>query len=126
MLSPDLLRAVTTDIFFDFLAVRLNPARATGHRFAINWRFTDTGESLALNLENATLTHVMGKQVPSAAAAVSTTRATLDALALKRTTPAEAIQSGAFAVTGDVQVLAALFGMLDDFEMMFDILTPGT
>jgi alkyl sulfatase BDS1-like metallo-beta-lactamase superfamily hydrolase len=125
ILSPDLLRAVTTDIFFDFMAVRLNAARATGHRFTINWQFTDTGESLALNLENATLTHVKGKQAASAAASVTTTRATLDALALRRTTPAEAVQSGAFRVTGDWQVLPKLFGMLDDFEMMFDILTPG-
>jgi alkyl sulfatase BDS1-like metallo-beta-lactamase superfamily hydrolase len=91
----------------------------------INWRFTDTGETLALNLENATLSHVMGKQAPSAAASVTTTRETLDALALKRTTPAEAIQSGTFAVTGDWQVLPQLFAMLDDFEMMFEILTPG-
>ena len=37
----------------------------------------------------------------------------------------EAIQAGAFQVTGDWQVLPKLFGMLDDFEMMFDVLTPG-
>lgn len=126
ILSSDLLRAVTTDIFFDFMAVRLNAARATGHRFAINWRFTDTGETLTLNLENATLTHIMGKHAPSATVSVTTTRTTLDALALKRTTPAEAVQSCTFAVTGDQQVLPALFGMFDDFELMFDILTPGT
>ena len=74
-----------------------------------------TGETLALTLENATLTHVMGKQAPSAAVSVATTRETLDALALKRTTPAQAIQSGAFTVTGDWQILPRLFGMLDDF-----------
>ncbi|MCW5749042.1 MAG: MBL fold metallo-hydrolase [Alphaproteobacteria bacterium] len=125
ILSPDLLRAVTTDIFFNFMAVRLNAARATGHRFTINWRFSDTGETLALNLENATLTHIMGKQAASANASVTTTRATLDALALRRTTPAEAIQAGTFSVSGDWQVLPKLFGMLDDFTMMFDILTPG-
>ncbi len=125
ILSPDLLRAVTTDILFDFMAVRLNATRATGHRFTINWRFTDTGEDLVLTLQNATLSHVMGKQASSAAASVTTTRATLDALALRRTTPDQALRSGALAVTGDGQLLSGLFGMLDDFELMFDILTPG-
>jgi alkyl sulfatase BDS1-like metallo-beta-lactamase superfamily hydrolase len=125
ILSPDLLRAITTEIFFDFMAVRLNAARATGNRFSVNWRFTDTGEELVLNLENATLTYLMGKQSPTAAASVTTTRATLDALALRQTTPMAAIQSGDFAISGDGQVLVKLFAMLDDFEMMFDILTPG-
>src|SRR5690606_12746679 len=48
ILSPDLIRAVTTDTFFDFMAVRLNAERAAGKRFVIDWRFTDTGEIVAL------------------------------------------------------------------------------
>lgn len=125
VLSPDLLRAVTTDILFDFIAVRLNAARATGHRFVVNWRLADTGETLALNLENATLTHVMGKQDPSAAASVTMTRECLETLVLKGTTPEAAVSAGVLAVEGDPQLLPTLFAMLDDFEMMFDILTPG-
>jgi alkyl sulfatase BDS1-like metallo-beta-lactamase superfamily hydrolase len=126
VLSPDLLRAVTTDILFDFIAVRLNAARATGHRFVVNWRLTDTGESLALNLENATLTHVMGKQDPAAAASIATTRECLEELVLKRTSPAAAVYADTLAIEGDPQILPKLFAMLDDFEMMFDILTPGS
>ena len=91
----------------------------------MNWRLTDTGETLALNLENATLTHVMGKQDPVAAASVTTTRAALEELVLKRTSPAAAMDAGILAVEGDPQIPPKLFAMLDDFEMMFDIVTPG-
>ena len=60
ILSADLIRAITTETFFDFMGVRLNADRAAGHRFVIDWRFTDTGQSLVLNLENSTLTHMPG------------------------------------------------------------------
>ncbi|WP_119419155.1 alkyl/aryl-sulfatase [Desertibaculum subflavum] len=125
ILSPDLIRAVTTDTFFDFMAVRLNADRAAGKRFAIDWRFTDTGEIVALNLENSTLTHLLGQPSTRPAATVTTTRPVLDALMVKQSTVAEATQSGALKVEGDAQPLHDLFDMLDDFPAMFPILTPG-
>jgi alkyl sulfatase BDS1-like metallo-beta-lactamase superfamily hydrolase len=124
ILSPDLIRAVTTDTFFDFMGVRLNAERAAGKRFTIDWRFTDTGEIVALNLENSTLTHLMGQPSERATVTVTTTRPVLDALMVKQSTVAEALGSGALKVEGDAQPLHELFGMLDDFPAMFPILTP--
>ncbi|QQS11962.1 MAG: MBL fold metallo-hydrolase [Rhodospirillales bacterium] len=125
ILSPDLIRAVDTSIFFDFMGVRLNVDKVAGRRFAIDWRFTDTGEDVALNLENSTLTQRPGRSSPPAAAVVTTARPTLDALMVNATTAAAAIDAGALKVDGDAGVVTALFAMLDDFPLMFDILTPG-
>lgn len=124
-LSPDVLAAVSTDIVFDLIAVRLDPARAAGRRLRINWHLTDTGERLALTLARSTLTHVPGKIAADAQACVTTTRPTLDALVLGRTTLGEARDRGALAIEGDTAALEALMGMLDRFELMFDILAPG-
>lgn len=125
ILSPDLIRAVSTDIFFDFMGVRLNAGRATGRRFVIDWCFTDTGEIVALTLENATLTQLYGRASPAPAATVTTTRPVLDALMVRQSTVEEALAKGGLRVEGDAGVLHALFAMLDDFPPMFDILTPG-
>lgn len=124
-MSPDLLGALTTDLFFDLMATRLDAGRAARQRARINWRLTDTGESVVLNLEHATLTHRMGRTAPDADASVTTSRAVLDALALGRTSIPEAVASGSLAVEGDASRLAAVMGMLDRFEMMFDVVMPG-
>ena len=125
MLSPDLLVALTAQTLFDFIAVRLNPERVAGRQFVINWHLEDSGERLAQKLSNSTLTQLMDKVEPGAAAAVSTTRATLVALIVRRTTVVEAIGAGRLTIAGDAGCVNALFGMLDDFSMQFEVVTPG-
>ncbi len=124
--SADTLAGLSTDVFFDSLEIRLDPAKAAGQAFVLNWRFTDRGEEMTLTLKHCTLTHRIGEQAEKPAASVTTTRATLDALVLRKTTAPEALQSGALGIEGDLSKFAQLFGMLDPpGSMMFDILTPG-
>ena len=70
------------------------------------------------------MTHVAGKVAPEAQARVAGPRATLLQLILRRATPAQAIQDGSLACEGDGGCVDALFGMLDDFQLMFDVVTP--
>ena len=42
MISPELLGAVGTATLFDFIAVRLNPARAVQRECVLRWRRDDT------------------------------------------------------------------------------------
>jgi alkyl sulfatase BDS1-like metallo-beta-lactamase superfamily hydrolase len=124
--SADTLAGLTTDVFFDALAIRLDPAKAAGQAFTLDWHFTDRDEEMALTLKNCTLSHRMGERAAGAAARVTTTRSTLDALVLRKVAPPEAMASGALKVEGDLSKFALLFGMLDPpGTLMFDILTPG-
>jgi len=125
-LSADTLAGLSSDIFFDMLAVRLDPAKAAGQGMVINWHFTDRDEKLALTLAHSTLSHRLGEWSDRAAATITTTRATLDTLILGKLEVPEALTSGALKIDGDPSRLAALFGMFDQpSAMMFDILTPG-
>ena len=125
-MSADTLAGLSTDVFFDALAIRLNPAKAAGHDFAVNWRFTDRDDALVLTLKHCTITHRMGEQSEQAAASVTTTRAVLDLLVLHKLTAQEAFASGALRVEGDASRFALLFALLDEpGSIMFDILTPG-
>ncbi len=125
MLSPDLMTAVTTATLFDFIAIRLNPASVAGRSFVLNWHLTDTGERLAQTLRHSTLTQVMGKTAASADASIAASRETLVALVLRKITVAQAMQGGKLAVDGDTSLIEALFAMLDDFSMQFDVVTPA-
>jgi alkyl sulfatase BDS1-like metallo-beta-lactamase superfamily hydrolase len=108
------------------MAIRLDPAKAAGQAMVINWHFTDRGEKLALTLKHCTLSHRLGAWSDTAAASITTTRATLDAVILGRIKLPDAMASGALKIDGDPSRLAALFGMLDQpGRMMFDVLTPG-
>jgi len=113
-------------VFFDALAIRLDPAKAAGQSFVLNWRFTDRNETLSLCLGHCTLTHRMGDWSGVATATITTTRAILDDLVLRKITAQEALGSGALKVDGDPSRFALLFGMLDQPPgLMFDVLKPG-
>jgi len=125
-MGADILAGLSTDTFFDLIAIRLDPAKAAGQSMTLNWHFTDRSEKLVLTLRHSTLTHRMNEWSDKAAASITTTRETLDAIVLQRLAPPEAIMSGKLAIEGDLSRLAGLFGMLDrQVRMMFDILTPG-
>ena len=101
MASADTLAGLSTDVFFDALEIRLDPAKAAGQSFVLNWRFTDRAEEMTLTLKHCTLTHRMAERADKPAASVTTTRATLDALLLSKTTAPEALQSGALKIEGE-------------------------
>ena len=125
ILSPDLLGAVATETLFDFIAVRLDPEKCAGMSWRLNWHLTDREERLCQTLANETLTQIMGKTADDAIATVTTRREVLVALIVGKATIAEALDSGALSVSGEAEVLTDLFGMLDGFDMQFDVVTPG-
>jgi alkyl sulfatase BDS1-like metallo-beta-lactamase superfamily hydrolase len=125
-MGADTLAGLTNDIFFDMMAIRLDPAKAVGRSMVINWHFTDRNERLALTLKNCTLSHRLGEWSDAAAASITTTRGTLDTIVLGKLTAPDAQASGALKIEGDPSQLTALFAMFEQpAGLMFDILTPG-
>ena len=125
-MAADTLHGLSTDVFFDMLAVRIDPVKAAGQSMVVNWHFTDRDETLALTLKNCTLTHRLGTSAGKPSASITTTRATLDGMILGRVKIPDALASGALSIEGDRSRLAALFAMFDQSSgLMFDVLTPG-
>ena len=58
--SPDLVRAMSVTLFFDYLAVRLNGARAGDRRLSIVCVFPDLEETWTLLLRHGALSHRRG------------------------------------------------------------------
>jgi alkyl sulfatase BDS1-like metallo-beta-lactamase superfamily hydrolase len=122
--SSDVLKAIASDVIFDLWAVRLNAEKAEGKRIVINWTFTDTGEKIALNLENSALTNLRGRLAAEAHAGFTLSRATFDSIVLKRTTFANSIKAGDIKVEGEPAKLGELIGMLDETAAEFPIVEP--
>jgi alkyl sulfatase BDS1-like metallo-beta-lactamase superfamily hydrolase len=122
--SPDTLAALTIDMLFDFIGVRLNGPKAEGKRVVINWIFEDTGERYVLNLENCALTYVAGKNRADADASLTLSRTTLNAVFARQTTFMQEIQAGKVKIAGNPMKLMEVFGLLDTFQPTFEIVEP--
>ena len=122
--NADTLKALNTEMVFDYLGVRLNATKAEGKTMVINWRFTDSKEQFVLNLENSALTYLKGRQAANADAAVTLARDTLDAITLQRTTFSDAMKTGLIEIDGDPRRLDELLSMLDVFRVMFEVAEP--
>ncbi len=122
--SPDTVRAMDLDLFFDYLAMRLNAGKTEGKKIGIALEFTDLKKSYALEMENGVLNHTEGRTLKSPDASLSLTRDTLNKLMLKETTLQAAVSSGAIKVQGNEGKLEELMSYMDTFEFWFPIVTP--
>ena len=121
--SADMVRAMTPDMFFDYLAIRLDSDKAVGHDLTLNWTFADQNKPYNLTLRNGVLTHRAGSN-PQADASVSMDKATLDQISLKQLDFPTAIQKGLIKLEGNGKKLGELLGTLDTFSPQFNIVTP--
>jgi alkyl sulfatase BDS1-like metallo-beta-lactamase superfamily hydrolase len=123
-ISPDIVRALSLDLFFDYLGVRMNGEKAEGRRIVINWLLSDLGQRYVVNLENCALTYLADRHSDRADATVTLDRAALSRVVLRELTFADAVERDLIRVEGDHEKVAALFGLLDDFVPMFEVLEP--
>ncbi|WP_259753294.1 alkyl/aryl-sulfatase [Pseudomonas sp. GCEP-101] len=122
--SPDALAAMDTGLLFDYLGVRLNAEKAEGEDFAINLVLPDKDEQYLLELKNSHLNNIKGVQSENAGQTVTIDRADLNRLMLKQVSPVRLVFEGKLKSSGNPLLLAKLFGMLEDFDFWFDIVTP--
>lgn len=122
--SPDALAAMDTGLLFDYLGVRLNAEKAEGEDFAINLVLPDKNEQYLLELKNSHLNNIKGVQSDNAGQTVTIDRADLNRLMLKEVSPVRLVFEGKLKSSGNPLLLAKLFGMLEDFNFWFDIVTP--
>jgi alkyl sulfatase BDS1-like metallo-beta-lactamase superfamily hydrolase len=122
--SPDTVRAMSPEMFFDYLAVRLDSAKAADAAMTLNVDLGDQGGQYVLELENGVLNHTGGARADDADATLTLSRDTLNDIILQQTTAADAVSAGDMQVQGDQSKLGELVSYLDTFEFWFDIVTP--
>lgn len=122
--SPDSIKAMSLQLLFNFLGVRLNGPKAADARMTLNLVFTDTGEQAVLELRNGSLNHSLGRTDPDADVTVTLARPALDRVLLRETTLIAEAQAGEISVEPDTRPLAQFLELLDTFDIWFNIIEP--
>ncbi|WP_166362220.1 alkyl/aryl-sulfatase [Pseudomonas akapageensis] len=120
--SPDIIRAMSPEMLFDYMAIRLNGERAAGKRLVLNFNFTDLNKSYALTLENAVLNH-QHKADSQADLNLTMSKATLDDIQLGKVSLEQAIASGNLKLDGRKEAFGELLGLMDKFNFWFNVVT---
>ncbi|WP_423062346.1 alkyl sulfatase dimerization domain-containing protein [Candidiatus Paracoxiella cheracis] len=123
--SPDTIRAMSLDLLFDYLGVRLNSNKADNQKIILNLVFPDTHQKYILELENGSLNHIANVQAKDADATITLNRETLNQILLKQKTLQQEIDSGNIKIQGSEDKLITLLNMLDNFPFWFNIVTPN-
>lgn len=121
--SPDTVRAMTPEMFFDYLSVRLNREKAASAKAVLNFDLGDAGKYV-IEMQHGVLNHTAGRQAADADATITLSRAALDKLILREAELADAIRSGDVKIAGDRAKLDELLANLDTFDFWFNIVTP--
>ena len=123
--GPDLVRAMTTGLFLDFLGIRMDSKKAEGMKFKINIDMPDNGEQFVLEMSNATLTNIKGHQVDDADLTITINRSDLEAVMMGAVTFDKQIESGKAKLEGNKEVYEQFKTTLVQFELGFEMM-PGT
>ena len=123
--SPDTVRAMSTELWLDYLGILLDSRKAEGLAFKINLVTPDNGEQHVLELSHATLTNIQGYQAQDADLTITISRADLEPIMMRKATFASQAAAGRASLAGNAGVLQQLMASLGDFDQYFEIM-PGT
>ena len=123
--GPDVVRAMSTELFLDFLGIRMDSRKAEGLEFTINLITPDNGEKFLVELSNATLTNIEGFLAEDPDLTLTINRSDLEAVMMGAKTMEAQIADGTAKVEGDPGVLQQLASTMVVFDPRFEIL-PGT
>ena len=123
--GPDVVRAMSTEQWLDFIAISLDPKKAEGINFTINLVTPDNNEKFAVEMSNATLTTIRGFQAPKPDLTVTVNRADLNQVMMGAASFDDLIAAGKAKFDGDRTGFDRLRTSLVMFTPDFEIL-PGT
>lgn len=122
--GPDVVRGMSSELLFDFIAMRLNHQKVDGMKVGISMVFTDLKETWALELSNAVLNNTKGRILKNPDVTLTLTREVFLGMLLAGKKLPDLIQAGAVKLDGDPKAFAAVFANVETFDPFFNIVTP--
>ncbi|MBI1350002.1 MAG: MBL fold metallo-hydrolase [Actinomycetales bacterium] len=123
--GPDMVRALSTLQFLDYLGIRLDSEKLGEAAFVVNLVTPDTDESFVVELSNGALTSLLGFLADEPDLTLTINRSDLEDAMIGTRPLQEQVADGTAALAGDASVLMTLAGALTSFEPTFAIM-PGT
>ncbi|MCW2283761.1 alkyl sulfatase BDS1-like metallo-beta-lactamase superfamily hydrolase [Rhodoblastus acidophilus] len=123
--APDVIRAMSTENWLDFIGISIDPKKAEGIRFTINLFTPDNGEKYIIEMSNATLTNIKGEQAEKPDLTVTVNRADLNQVMMGAATFDDLVKAHKATFSGDRKPFDQLRGLIVAFRPNFEIM-PGT
>ncbi|MCA3629658.1 MAG: MBL fold metallo-hydrolase [Methylobacterium sp.] len=123
--SPDVIRAMSTELFLNFLGIKMDSRKAEGLRFALNLVTPDNGEKFLIELENATLTNIAGFQAEKPDLTLTINRSELELTMMGVKKLEDQLKDGTAKAVGDVSILGKLAATMVEFDPRFEVM-PGS
>lgn len=123
--GPDMVRALSTLQFLDYLGIRLDSSKVGDQAFTMNILTPDNGEKFVVELSNGTLTSLEGFLADAPNITLTINRSDLENAMIGTHPLLEQVQTGTAVIEGDPSILLNLAGALTQFEPNFAIM-PGT
>ncbi len=123
--SPDMVRGMSMDLLFDYLAIQLNAEKVAGKVLNIKIDLPDVKESYLLTLENSVLNALKGKPDDKADVTLTIDRSGLDQILLGEKKLPALVAEGKAKIAGNPEALTGLLSAIEPFEFWFNIVTPN-
>ncbi len=123
--GPDMIKAMTTELWLNALAISIDSKKAKGMNFVINLNTPDNGEQFVIELSNSALTNIKGQQANNPHLTIIINRSDLELVMGGKASFDQLLTQGKAQFIGDRkpfdQLRSALTIFSPDFELM-----PGT
>jgi alkyl sulfatase BDS1-like metallo-beta-lactamase superfamily hydrolase len=123
--GPDVIRAMSTELFLDFVGIRMDGRKTKGMAFTINLITPDNGEKFLIELSNQTLTNVEGFLAADPDLTITINRSDLEPVMMGAKTLRAQIEDGTAKAEGNAEIIGQLASTLAVFDPRFEIM-PGT
>ena len=123
--GPDIIRAMTTELWLNSLAISMDSKKAAGMHFVINLSTPDNGEKFVVEMSNSALTNIKGQQAANPTLAITINRSDLEQVMGGQTTFDQLLAQGKAQFDGDRKAFDQLKSTLTVFKPDFELM-PGT
>ena len=122
--GPDMIQAMSSEMLFNLLGVKLDVNKAKDKHFKINMIIPDRQEKFALELKNSHLNNIQAQQFEEPVVTVTVNRQDLDQVLMKTMTFKQLITNNQITFDGDANAFFGLMQMMEDFPFWFNVATP--
>jgi len=123
--GPDMIKAMTTELWLNSLAISLDSKKADGLKFVINLSTPDNGEKFVVELSNSALTNIKGQQSKKPDLSITLNRSDLELVMGGKATFDQLLTDGRAKFDGDRKPFDQLRNALTVFKPDFELI-PGT
>ena len=123
--GPDMIKAMSTELWLNSLAISMDGKKAAGMKFVINLSTPDNGEKFVVEMSNSALTNIKGQQAKNPTLTITLNRSDLEQVMGAQTTFEKLLAEGKAKFDGDRKAFDQLRSTLTVFTPDFELI-PGT